>query len=169
MVFIRFQSLTGQHVVNKILLARTVEGKAIGGGALVGDFRWRPVETSAEAPETAKQFSVFLGLKPAKGTVRYGGIYIATDTGASAGAPPADDFIQIYCGLQVIDLSSVKAGQYQAGEIPFEVGRAISLRCFRRPPLSLPLADILIDTKVRPCTSCMPDRFRWADRSTGAT
>jgi len=182
-VLIRFQSLTGQHVVNKTLLGRTAEGEAIGGGPLVGDFPWRSVETTAEAPETAKRFSVFLGLKPAKGTVCYGGIYIATDpaaapeakeppqettyepvkldafanrdldkdTGAPAGAPPGDDFARDYCGLPIIDLSSVKAGQYKAGEIPFEVGRAISLRCFRRPPASLSLSvdNIPIGAKVK--------------------
>jgi len=182
-VFVRFQSLTGQHIVNKILLGRAAEGEAIGGGPLVGDFPWRAFETSAEAPETARRFSVFLGLKPAKGTVRYSGMYITTDpgaapeaktppqekayetikldaftnrdmdedTGAPAGAPPADSFARSYCSLPIIDLSSVKAGQYKAGEIPFEVGRAISLRCFRRPPASLPLGveDIPIGGKVK--------------------
>ena len=136
-----------------------------------GTFPWRKIRANVIAPQTAKRFSVFLGLKPAQGTVRYGDIYIKAlsglsppvptakpsryesislgayfnrnldkDTGAPRGAPPPDEFPRDYCDLPVLDLSGVKPGQYMAGAVPFEVtGRAIALRCFRRPPATLPL------------------------------
>ena len=169
--FVRFQSLTGTYVVNELVLGLGPDGAAQGGGPLAGDFPWRKVQGSLTAPATAKRFSVFLGLKPAKGVVRYGDIWIETspaspaaieqpreqdykpisldvyanrdldkDAGAPADAPPAAEFPRDYCALSIIDLSSVKAGAHEAGGVPFQVGRAISLRCSRRPPPTLPLA-----------------------------
>lgn len=168
--FAKFQSLTGQHVNQQPLLGKRADGRVLG-GELEGDFPWREVQSEVQAPEHAKRFSVFLGLKPAEGVVCFADIHIDTlaepesaapaepaeryetlslaaygnheldrDVGAPPGAPRPGDFERDNCDLPPIDLSWKKAGMYHAGPIPFLVGKAVSLRCFRRPPASLPAA-----------------------------
>ncbi len=168
--FVKFQSLTGQHMSRQPLLGKRADGRLLG-GELEGDFPWREVRGEVQAPEDAKRFAVFLGLKPAEGVVCFADIHIDTlgepepvapaepaeryqtlslaayanheldrDVGATLGAPPPGDFERDNCGLPLIDLSRKKAGTYHAGRIPFVVDKAVSLRCFRRPPASLPAA-----------------------------
>jgi hypothetical protein len=168
--FVKFQSLTGQHVSQQPLLGKSTDGRVLG-GELEGDFPWREVRGEVQAPENAKRFSLFLGLKPAEGVVRFADIHINTlaepepmapvepserfqtlslaaygnheldrDVGAPPGAPPPGDFEAGNCDLPLIDLSRKKAGTYHAGQIPFSVDKAVSLRCFRRPPATLPAA-----------------------------
>lgn len=196
--FVWLHSLTGQHGKKELILGRLPDGTPVCDGVLEGDFPWRQVKATIVAPEEAKRFHLFLGLAPAKGTVRFADISVNTipgepplkskvkptafepldlspyvnreldsDVGAAAGAPPAEDFVRNYAGLPTIDLSKVRMGRYNAvlphewegdepaleeGErtIPFEVGGAISLRNFRRPPATLPLAvnDITIKRNV---------------------
>ncbi|MCC6446641.1 MAG: hypothetical protein IT210_24710, partial [Armatimonadetes bacterium] len=84
------------------------------------------------------------------------------DMGAPAGAPPADDFSRDMCSLPVIDLSGVRPGRFTAGDVPFEVSRAVSLRSFRRPPLTLPLeaSNIPVGRKVNALYFLHPGPFQ---------
>ncbi len=182
-ILVWFQSLTGQHIQKVVLFGKQPDGRVVGEAPMAGTFPWRKIRANVIAPQTAKRFAIFLGLKPAQGTVRYGDIYIKTlpglsppvptvqprryesislgayfnrnldkDTGAAPGAPPPEEFPRDYCDLPILDLSAVKPGQYMAGPVPFVVtGRAIALRCFRRPPATLPLEmnDITIGRQVR--------------------
>jgi hypothetical protein len=75
------------------------------------------------------------------------------DSGGALGAPSPSSFEQGCCYLPLIDLSTVTAGDYRAGAVPFQVSRAITLRNSRRPPYTLPLAvDAL---PVRQCASAL--------------
>lgn len=62
------------------------------------------------------------------------------DVGTPPGASPPGSFERDNCDLPLIDLSRKKAGTYYAGRIPFVVDKAVSLRCFRRPPAKLSAA-----------------------------
>jgi hypothetical protein len=61
------------------------------------------------------------------------------DDGGAVGAPAPFWYTRDYCDLPAIDLSKVKHGMHMAGVVPFQVSRAVSLRCSRRPPLTLPV------------------------------
>ena len=168
--WVRFQTLTGQHVQQKLLMGKNTGGESIGGEPLMGSFPWRHIDAKAIVPSEAKRFSIFLGLRPASGTVRFSDIRIDTlpgstiplpavvpktykpitlaayanhdlnkDMGASKGAPDPESFVRDYCCLPTVNLEKLKQGRCQVGDIPFEIGRVVTLRCFRRPPADLPL------------------------------
>jgi hypothetical protein len=168
--YIRFQTLTGQHVQRVLLFGKSPNGTVIGTGPMTGAFPWRTVHTVAVAPADAKRFAIFFGLKPASGAARYANLRLETlpvhapvalavwakqyvpikldayfnhaldkDAGGAAGAPIPNGFILGCCSLPTLDLSKIKPGMHTAGNVPFQVSRAVTLRSYRRPPLTLPL------------------------------
>jgi hypothetical protein len=96
LAFIRFQSYTGQDTDDVVLLGRQADA-VIADGKTAGTFDWTKYTASVIAPATAKRFSVFLGLRPAKGIVRYGDIYINTAPGQAPVEPTvgAQTFISL--------------------------------------------------------------------------
>ena len=147
--FIRFQSLTGQHTEDVVLLGKQADA-AIADGKTAGSFDWQKYTAEVTVPATAKRFSVFLGMRPAKGSARFGAIYITTaagqepvvpavgeqeftkldltpylnheldaDAGAAPGAPDADKVKSSPWALPKIDLSAVRPGEVSGAGVPF--------------------------------------------------
>ncbi len=150
-VLLRFQSLTGQHTEDIVLLGKQAEA-VLADGKTEGSFDWQKYVVEVTAPANAKRFSIFFGLRPAKGSVRFGAIYIKTapgaapvvptvteqayyqldltsylnhemnaDAGAAPGAPDPDEVKSSPWALPKIDLSSVKAGEVSGAGVPFTV------------------------------------------------
>ncbi|MCJ7796911.1 MAG: hypothetical protein MUQ56_09125, partial [Thermoleophilia bacterium] len=151
LAFIRFQSLTGQHTEDVVLLGKQADA-VIADGQTAGTFDWQKHTAEVTVPASAKRFSVFLGIRPAKGSARFGAIYITTspgqapvaptigeqeftkldlsaylnhgldaDAGAAPGAPPADKVKSSPWALPKIDLSAVKPGDVSGAGVPFTV------------------------------------------------
>lgn len=167
---VRFQTLTGQQIHQELILGQKEGDPSAKTNSPEGTFAWRRIHACVHAPENAERFSVFLGLRPASGTVRYADIRIDTapdkttpketkpvrsyrpislylysnhsldtDVGGPKGAEEVDSFVRNYCRLPLLDLTKIKNGTLQSDDIPFKIEKAISLGCFRRPPVTLPL------------------------------
>lgn len=83
--WVRFSSLTGQHVTRQFVLGKNDEGQLVEPGPYQGTFSWRKVSAVVVAPQEAERFAVFFGIRPCQGTARFADIDLQTEPGE---APP---------------------------------------------------------------------------------
>ena len=146
-VFLRFSSLTNQHVSRRYLIGGDDEK------ALDGTFAWRTIDKEFVAPSEARRFALFMGLQPCTGTARFARIRIQTRPGeqrAPLVMPPdvthepldlagffnrdLDDNVTGRTGdglegwPRPMDLSTLRRGRQLHASVPFQVDRAIALR-----------------------------------------
>ena len=146
--YVRFSSLTDQQVTKQFLVGG--EGKA----GPTGPFDWQTIGGDLTAPPGAYRFSLFFGVKPCTGSVRFAEIRINTEPGPE----PAETQIPAEARFEpvslkaffnhdldgdvtkgpgatedagwppAIDMSRWPRGQQVYLGVPFDLDRAIALR-----------------------------------------
>jgi len=90
--WVRFSSLTNQHVTRQFVLGKDDEGRLVGTGPFKGTFPWHKVSATVVAPEKAERFAVFFGIRPCSGMARFADIDLQTEPGEAPpeGQPPTE-------------------------------------------------------------------------------
>ena len=84
--WIRFSSLTGQHVSRQFIAGKDDAGQLAEAGPYQGNFGWRKVSGTVTAPEQAERFEVFIGLRPCEGRARFADLDLQTEAGEAPAA-----------------------------------------------------------------------------------
>jgi len=158
LAFLRFSSLTDQHVSRQYLIGGDV------GEAPTGTFGWKDFGPEFVAPPEAYRFALFFGVKPCTGKAKFAQIAIDTDPVApepETSLPKEvrwepldlkgffnhdlDKDVTRAPGTEkeagwppAIDMSKWEHGRQVFGGVPFVLDRAIVLRNSMRPSKELP-------------------------------